>query len=67
MPHRIAERLRQLAIKCAQLSDSCTDKSASNELEGVSAELAQKAQKLDDLFKAIDKASNATSDGGPSH
>jgi hypothetical protein len=43
MPHRIAERLRQLAIKCTRLADECTDKSIANELEGVGAELAQKA------------------------
>jgi hypothetical protein len=57
MPHRIAERLRQLAIKCTRLADECTDKSIANELEGVGAELAQKAQKLDDLFNLIEKAS----------
>ena len=55
MPHQIAERLRQIATKCAHLADTCTDKNTANELEGVSAELAQKAQKLDDLFNLIDK------------
>ena len=55
MPHRIAERLRQIATKCAHLADTCTDKNTADELEGVSAELAQKAQKLDDLFNLIDK------------
>ena len=50
MPHPIAERLRQIAIKCARLAASCTDKKTANELEGVSAELAEKAQHLDDLF-----------------
>ena len=57
MPHRIAEHIRQIAIKCAHLTDSCTDKNTANELEGVSAELAQAAQKLDDLFNHIEKAS----------
>ena len=57
MPHRIAEHLRQIAIKCTHLTDSCTDKNTANELEGVSAELAQAAQKLDDLFNYIEKAS----------
>lgn len=57
MPHRIAERLRELAIKCAHLADDSTDKNTANELEGVSAELAQKAQKLDELFNLIEKAS----------
>jgi hypothetical protein len=57
MPHRIAERLRQIAIKCAHLSDNCADKNTANELEGVSAELAQTAQKLDDLFNHIEQVS----------
>lgn len=57
VPHRIAERLRQIAIKCVRLADACTDKNTANELEGVSAELAQKAQKLGDLFNHLEKAS----------
>jgi hypothetical protein len=57
MPHRIAERLRQLATKCSSLADSCADKNTANELEGVSAELTQKAHKLDDLFTYIEKVS----------
>ena len=57
MPHQIAERLRQIAVKCARLSASCTDKMTANELEGVSAELAQKAQNLDDLFNHAEKTS----------
>ena len=54
MPHRIAERLREISIKCARLADASTDKAIANELEGVAAELAQKAQKLDDLFNHIE-------------
>jgi hypothetical protein len=50
MPHPIAERLRQIAIECARLAASCTDKHTADELEGVSAELAEKARNLDDLF-----------------
>jgi hypothetical protein len=57
MPHRIAERLRQIAIKCTQLAASCTNKDVANELEGVGVELSQKAQNLDDLFNVIEKAS----------
>ena len=56
MPHRIAERLREIAVKCAHLAASSTDKNTANELEGVSAELTEKAQKLDDLFKLIETA-----------
>jgi hypothetical protein len=40
-----------------RLADGCTDKNVANELEGLGAELAQKAQKLDELFDIIDKAS----------
>ena len=57
MPYRIAERLRQLAMQCVRLADDCSDKRIANELEGVSAELAQTAQELDDLFNIFDKAS----------
>ena len=57
MPHRLAERLRQIAVKCARLAASCTDKNTANELEGVSAELAQSAKNLDDLFNLTEKAS----------
>ena len=57
MSQQIAERLRQIAVKCARLSANCTDKMTANELEGVSAELAQKAQNLDDLFNLAEKTS----------
>ena len=57
MTHRIAERLRQLAKRLVHHADSSTDKTTANELEGISAELVQKAQKLDDLFNLIEKAS----------
>ena len=57
MPHRIAERLRQIAIKCDRLAHTTTDKNVANELEGVAAELAAKAQKLDELFNQLDAAS----------
>ena len=57
MPHRIAESLRQLALKCAHLANHCADKDIANELEGVSSELAQKAQTLDDFFNHIEMES----------
>jgi hypothetical protein len=57
MPYRIAEQLRQLALRCAHLANSCSDRNVANELEGVSAELAEQAQKLDGLFDLIEKAS----------
>jgi hypothetical protein len=55
MPRRIAERLRDIAIKCDRLARTTTDKTTANELEGMAAELAQKAQKLDELFKLIEE------------
>ena len=54
MPYRISERLREIAIRCARLADTTTDKNTANELEGIAAELAQKAQKLNDLFNQIE-------------
>ena len=57
MPHRIAERLRQIAIKCDRLAHTTTDKNVANELEGIAAELAAKAQNLDELFNQLDAAS----------
>jgi hypothetical protein len=54
MPRRIAERLRDIAIRCDRLARTTTDKITANELEGVAAELAQKAQKLDELFNHIE-------------
>jgi hypothetical protein len=44
------------AFRTCQRAD-CTDKKVANELEGVSAEIADKAQTLDDLFKHIEEAS----------
>ena len=56
MPRRIAERLREIALKCDRLARTTTDKSTANELEGIAADLAQKAQKLDDLFNHFEAA-----------
>jgi hypothetical protein len=48
MPHLIAEQLRVMTIRCQRLAHDCADKNTSNELEGVSAQLTQKARKLID-------------------
>jgi hypothetical protein len=48
--HEIAENLRQLAMECSQLAKECSDKTIANEIEGISAELAGKARRLDTLF-----------------
>ena len=53
MPRMIAERLREIAIQCDRLARTTTDKTTGNELEGIAAELALKARKLDELFKLI--------------
>jgi hypothetical protein len=57
MSRRIAEELRQLAVKCTKLADESKDRDTANELEGVSAELAEKARELDRLFSNSDEAS----------
>lgn len=54
MPHRIAEELRQLAIRCQKLARESADNDIANELEGVSADLAEKAKKLEDLYAIIE-------------
>jgi len=59
MPRKIAEGLREVAIKFDCMARTTTDKTTANELEGVAAELAQKAQKaqkLDDLFNHMEAA-----------
>ena len=56
MPRLIAERLRDIAIRCDRLARNTTDKTAANELEGIAAELALKARKLDELFKLFEDA-----------
>jgi hypothetical protein len=56
MPRKIAERLREIAIQCDRMARTTQDKNTANELEGVAHELAQKAQKLDDLFAHFEAA-----------
>ena len=57
MPHRIAEKLRQLAMDCSRLSKECTDRDVARELVGLGTQLAEKAEKLEKLFQIIDEAS----------
>jgi hypothetical protein len=52
--NRIAHELRELATKCARLASYIADKDIANELEGIGAELMEKAQALDQLFKLGD-------------
>ena len=56
MPRRIAEGLREIAIRCDRLAHTVPDKTTANELEGIAADLAEKARKLDEFFKLIDDA-----------
>jgi len=46
-----------LAVKCSQLARNCKDKQTAGELEGISVDLAENAQSLDDLFNLIEKTS----------
>jgi hypothetical protein len=57
MPLKIAEQIRTIALRCSQIAKTCTDKRSANELEGVSAELVQKAAALEELFNVIAEAS----------
>lgn len=57
MSNRIVEHLRMLALRCSRLAKDCSDRQTANELEGISADLAENARSLDDLFNLIDKTS----------
>ena len=54
MADQIAEDLRQLAVKCSQCAKDCADRQVAKELEEIGVDLAQKAEKLKDLFKVLD-------------
>ena len=49
MPHRIAERIREAAVKCTRLSRSCKDQTVARELETVVVELTEAARDLDQI------------------
>ena len=57
MPLKIAEQIRAISVRCSQIAKTCADKRAADDIEGVSAELAEKAAALEDLFKVIAEAS----------
>lgn len=57
MSNRIVEHLRTLALHCSKLAKNCSDRQTANELEGISADLAENARNLDDLFNLMDKTS----------
>lgn len=50
MSREIGEQLRGAAVQCSQLAKKCADKSMANELEGISALLAEVAHTLDAAF-----------------
>jgi len=56
MPRRIAEHLRQLALKCSRLARDNRGQAIAGEFEGLAVELAQDAHKLDQLIKSAEKA-----------
>lgn len=55
MPRKVAEQIRRIAIKCQRLAARSTDRQVADELEGVSAELAESARTLDELFMRIEE------------
>jgi hypothetical protein len=44
-------------LHCSKLAKNCSDRQTANELEGISADLAENARNLDDLFNLMDKTS----------
>ena len=48
--------MRSQPLAAGRLAGSCTDKKLAKELEGLSAEIAEKAQALDELFRHIESA-----------
>jgi hypothetical protein len=44
-------------LQYSKLARDCSDRQTANELEGISADLAENARSLDDLFNLIDKTS----------
>ena len=49
-PFETAQRLREVAVRYAHLSRLCTDRQTVEELEGVSAGLAEAAQRIEAAF-----------------
>ena len=47
MPYEMADELRRLSVECSQLAKECSNKSIANEIEGIGAELAEKAGRID--------------------
>ncbi|MFY9894856.1 MAG: hypothetical protein WAK63_12085 [Xanthobacteraceae bacterium] len=55
MPHRVAERLTELALKCSRLSRKYRGHEVAAELETLAADLAEEASRLDRLFNVIEE------------
>lgn len=55
MTCEIAEQLRDAAIKCSQLAKACSDQAIVVEIEGISADLAEKARQLDRLSDGLNE------------
>lgn len=53
MPHRIAERLRCLALKCQRIAARSKDRELGADLEGISTEIAEEARVLDEILEHI--------------
>jgi hypothetical protein len=50
-PVRTVDRLREIALRCNELSRDCRDTDASHALEGLSAQLATEAETLEVLLR----------------
>jgi hypothetical protein len=57
-PTEIVSRLREVAIRCAHLSNACADSGTATELESLSVELADAAERLETVLAipALDKS-----------
>jgi len=56
MPRRVAEHLRQFALKCPRLARDHRGQAVATDFEGLAVELAEQASKLDRLIKLAEQA-----------
>jgi len=56
MPSRVAEHLKQLALKCSRLARDNRGQAVATEFEELAVEIAEQASKLDRLVKLAEEA-----------